>query len=288
MSFQQLRQSAIGYLEFVPPEGAPDGSINLTIYTSGTTQLAGVTWPVTLTASPSTTLSAITEAGGDVHAVADTTNFRRGRTYQLIDAHGSRHAVQVDGVDAGDSTLRLGQTFNDDLPIGTPITAIRYVYQLGAGLTATAGRGLRADWSYMVDGEHVIRTTRFDIVAEPFVLNPTHLEIAGQDPKSGGRLGSIDEQRGLALGAMQRIQADLEVHNMHADLIRNRNVLSLAGVFAMLAAFYGSDTQSLKVSERFNKNYRHYLGAAIKGNPQYDSDDDQVVTTDFSVTDYIL
>jgi len=274
-TFKQLRQGVVGYLDFVPPEGAPDSSVSLVVFTDGATQLEGETWPVSLSASPSTTTTVEVLAGADVFTVADITGFRRGRTYQLIDADGARHGVVVEGVDPVDSTLLLDRTFDHDLPVGTTITALRHVYTLSPALTADSCRALRAKWTYTIDGEVITRTSRFDIVAEPFTFNPTPREIAGQDPKSAGRLGSLDEVRSLADGAMQRMQADLERHNLHPDLVRNRNVLHLAGINAMLYAFYGSDTQSIKVAQSFDAKYREFFDAAIVGNPQYDSDDDQ-------------
>lgn len=277
----QIPYNKTGVIELVPPEGLPDSSqVSLEIFTTEDTPLTGGTFPVTLTASPTTTTSAITYAGSDVLNLTSVANIRRDRNYILIDGEGAQHDVRVVGVDTAESQVKIDQQFTFDIPSGVAFSSNRFTYTLETTQTAVKRRGVRAEWSYTIDTEPVFRVTRFDIVAQPFHLNVTLSDVAEKDLRAKDRIGNLENLKALVRGAYKKLRTDLTTQALYPDLIRNRDALEEALIYAILEIYYSSQESSQKVAMRYEEKYRDSLGKALNSELSYDGDDDQNIEED--------
>lgn len=279
---QQLRKGRVGRLEFTPPEGVPDGDVSLTIYLEGTTELEPVSalpggaWPQTITPSPSTTLTQVAQDGAVLLSVGSIANFIQGEPYQLTDAEGVRHAITVKGVDTVNTRLKINRDFDHDLPVGTPIVGLRFAFAIPLEMMGETLRGVRAEWSYTISGRTVVHDERFDVVSEPFNLAPTLMEVDDQAIGAAEHIGSIEQLQRLSRGAMRVIRTRLTKYDLYPDLVRGRDSLELAAIYAILWAAYRNDSSKQKVAQGFQDLFEATFTQAVNAHLDYDTNDDQV------------
>jgi hypothetical protein len=276
MPLIQIRQGiASPELEYYPPEGVPSIA-TVTIYTSGDAELTG-TWPASITLDAATTTSTGNTVGDVDLKVASTTNFIRGRRYWVDDTDtGQGFEVKTRGV-AG-TTLYIDQPIPITVANGSPVRGHRLAYPLTTAQAAEKRRRLRAEWTYVVSGITYFETQFFDIVKSPLHLSLDESSIEQHDHTFGEYAGSYGGWRSLADGAFADLERMLRKRQIYPDLIRDRDGLQDALVYAFLAKFYLTTPGMIERSVHFAALRDQAIEDVMQARTWYDADDDLVVS----------
>lgn len=267
----QYTKGVAGTLEFYAPEGIPDSSASLTIYTSGTSELTG-SWPATVTlTSATTTLSSAASRYAESVAVVDGSSFVVGQRYTIND-NGQLLEVRISRIDS--NTLYLDQPLSFDVASGATIASHRYTYSLTTTHTANLRRRLRAVWSYDVDSIAHAHHQYFSIVNEPFTISLSEEEIEAHDLAFGEYADPNGAWKKLIGGAHDEIERMLRSRQLSPDLIRDRDGLKDALIFCFLSKFYGSAPGQRERADMWLERCVNTVAQVIESRAWYDVDDD--------------
>jgi hypothetical protein len=271
----QFTLDVAGTLEFYPPEGRPDSSATLNIYTGGDSLLTG-TFPATVALdSVSTTINASASKGATAVSLASGTGVVVGRRYIIKTAKGQRVEVVARGIDG--TTLSLDQRLSVAVESGDAFDGHRLAYSLSAAQNGELRRRLRAVWSYDVDGEAQDWQTYYSVVREPFRIPLSESDIETRSHNFGEYTDRFASWRRLIPGAHDEIAEMLIVEQHDPDLIRDRDGLKTAIIYCLLSLFFESIPGEFVRADRMMTRCEKAVSRVIKGKTWYDEDHDQVV-----------
>lgn len=175
----QFVKGTTSTLEFYPPEDRlPDGSVSLTIYSSGQSELEGV-WPATLIPdTTSTTISVAAQRGDTSLTVTSTAGFVIGRRYLVFNELGQVVPVWLQGLDATTLVIDMPLPWSISVDASSIVRGYRVTQSLSASQNGTRQLNYRAVFSYDLDGITKYHSVMYDVVRQQygFSLSEHYLE----------------------------------------------------------------------------------------------------------------
>lgn len=265
-------------LEFYPPEGRPDASATLNIYTSGDSPLTG-TFPATVALdSVNTTTTAAAAQRATELSLTSGTGIVAGRRYSIKLASGQRIEVVARGVDG--TTMYLDQPLSVAVGSGDTVQGHRLAYSLSAEQNGDQRRRVRASWSYDVDGDTYAWQQYYSVVREPFLIPVTESDIELHDHTFGAYVDRFGSWKRLIPGAHDIVAEMIEAEEMYPDLIKDRDGLKTAIIYCILAMFYRTSPGQSDKADAMMTQCERAVSRVLSARTWYDRDDDQVIDGD--------
>ena len=278
----QLSLDVDGTLEFYP-DARPDAAASLHVYNEALTPLDATLDPVAVpldVVDEALTVEAF--AGDPTITVASTVGLVIGRRYRLVNEEGRDREVRVIGFSAASGLIRFDQPLPFDCAVTTSrLRGHRLAYTIDAALLSIRRRRMRAHWVFEIGGVAFQKDVHFDVVLSPFnlVINEETVELA--DTSFGEAIGAKESWKKNRKQAINHVWRSLAKFQVKPDLVRDRDALRDACVFALLAYFHFKDEALRKA---WFEAYNWAMSDFKASHAWYDSDDDQAVAFGHSTT----
>lgn len=213
-----------------------------------------------------------------------TTGFVVGGLYSLKNHYGIREPVVVRGLSSSLGKIQTLDPIHEDQTTASRLQDPRLIVSLLAADLAEVKRGLRAVFTYAIDGVTVRRSVYFDVVRQQWQIPLSEDDIERHWPGWGALCRTPARHTQLVQGARSELYRIVRQWGTYPDLLRDPSESSDALCYLAIRAALSSPNSGADPGDITTIESRLSAAlSALHGSGWIDSDDDLVLDEDSSL-----